>query len=74
METGRGREHTFITNAQSARQRVNRALGNGSFGGSNLHEQFQIFFREMIDAGVSEKEARRVAKKAYKYFDSIEAF
>lgn len=41
---------------------------------TDIREEFNVSYREMIDAGVSEKLTKKLMKKTYKYFDSINAF
>ncbi len=36
--------------------------------------EFNTSYRELIDAGVDERSARRAIRSAYKYFDSIGGF
>lgn len=57
----------MISAMQGARRRVS------GFGGT-LRDEFNIAYKEMIDAGVSPDVARRAASKSYKYYESLGAF
>lgn len=67
LPTGKGRTHTNISKSQNAR-RVEAGFN------TPIREEFNISYREMIDAGIGKKEARKAIKDSYKYFDSLKAF
>ena len=67
LRSSSGESHALISAAQRAR-RAQSGFGN------DIVSEFNIGYRELIDAGVSVKDARRLMKQAYKYFDSIGAF
>jgi hypothetical protein len=53
-------------------QRARRRLPDGWKG--SLKDEFNISYKEMIDAGVPKAQAQKALQKSYKYFDSIGAF
>ncbi|MDU8925635.1 RHS repeat-associated core domain-containing protein, partial [Pasteurellaceae bacterium LIM206] len=55
----------------SAAQRARRAQPSG--WNTTLRDEFNIGYREMIDAGVPRTQAQKAFKDAYKYFDSLRA-
>lgn len=59
--------HAKISAAQRARRRLE------GFDTSINHE-FNMGYKEMIDAGVDPKQAKKAIRRAYKYFDLIGAF
>ena len=64
LPTRSGMAHSQINTMQSIRRRNN--------GYSNtLREEFNIGYREMINAGVNPKVAKKAYKDAYKYFDGL---
>lgn len=65
LRSSSGNAHANI----SAAQRIRRAVEGG--WNTTLKEEFNISYREMIDAGVSPKQARKAAKDSYKYFDAL---
>ena len=67
LKSRSGQEHALISAAQRARRRA------GGFSG-NITEEFNIAYREMIEAGVPVRNAQKAAGQAYKYFDSLGAF
>ncbi|MFV3284721.1 RHS repeat-associated core domain-containing protein, partial [Pseudomonas sp. NY15356] len=67
LKSSSGESHAMISAMQRARRRVS------GFGGT-LRDEFNIAYREMIDAGVSPDVARRAASKSYKYYESLGAF
>lgn len=52
-------------------QRMRRKAGG--FGGA-IRDDFNIAYKEMIDAGVSPDAAKRAAIKSYKYYEALGAF
>jgi hypothetical protein len=66
LKSSSGEAHALISSMQNARRRTS------GWGGS-LRDEFNISFREMLDAGVDPATAKSVAKRAYKYFNSIGA-
>ena len=67
LPSSSGLEHAKISAAQNARRKIE------GYNTSIVHE-FNTGFKEMIDAGVDLKLAKKAMKRAYKYFDSIGAF
>ncbi|MEK5475046.1 MULTISPECIES: hypothetical protein [Bacillus] len=41
---------------------------------TDINYEFNVSYREMIEAGVDQKTARKVLVDAYKYFDSLGGF
>jgi hypothetical protein len=41
---------------------------------TDIRTEFNLSYREMIDAGLSPKDAQRLIRQNYKYFDSLGAF
>ena len=68
IESATGTPHALI----SAAQRMRRAQPGG--WNTTLREEFDLSYREMLNAGVSPAQAKRAAKRAYKCFGSIGAF
>jgi len=68
LESNSGSAHAAI----SAAQRARRAQPGG--WNTPIREEFNISYREMIDAGVSQKVARRAISQNYEYFDALGAF
>ncbi|WP_406741421.1 hypothetical protein [Acinetobacter shaoyimingii] len=65
LRSASGEPHANISSAQ--RQR--RSMSNG--WNTTLKQEFNISYREMLDAGVPEKQARKAINDSYKYFDSL---
>ena len=65
LESSSGYPHAQI----SASQRADRAA-NG-FNSSTLSEELRKSYRDMINAGVPEEDAKKAISDAYKYFDSL---
>lgn len=59
LENGPGKPHSIISGKQ---RRADSGAGN------TLRQEFNRGYRDMIDAGVDPRAARRVMKKNYKYF------
>nr|WP_235709029.1 hypothetical protein [Bacillus mycoides] len=55
----------------SAMQRKGRRLEGYD---TDINYEFNVSYREMIEAGVDQKTARKVLVDAYKYFDSLGGF
>ncbi|MGH0414263.1 MULTISPECIES: hypothetical protein [Bacillus] len=55
----------------SAMQRKRRRLVGYD---TDINYEFNVSYREMIEAGVDQKTARKVLVDAYKYFDSLGGF
>ncbi len=68
LKSSSGEVHAKLSAAQRARRRQ-----PGGWD-TDIKTEFRLSYREMIDAGLSVKEAQRVIKQNYKYFDSIKAF
>ncbi|MGG2398360.1 RHS repeat-associated core domain-containing protein [Pseudomonas sp. SH1-B] len=65
LQSSSGSPHAAI----SVAQRVRRATPGG--WNTTLKSEFNISYREMLDAGVSSKQARKALSDSYKYFDGI---
>jgi RHS repeat-associated protein len=65
LPSSSGMSHAQI----SALQRTRRAQPNG--WNTSLRHEFNEGYREMINSGVSPKNAKKAYKKAYKYFDGL---
>ena len=70
LPSNKGMEHAIITGRQRARY---NASGK-SFQYGTIKEMFNLGYKDLIDGGVNKKIAQNAIKKAYKYFDSINAF
>ncbi|MGE7902721.1 hypothetical protein ACQKOI_31025 [Bacillus paramycoides] len=55
----------------SAMQRKRRKIEGYD---TDIHYEFNVSYREMIEAGVSQKNARKALVDAYRYFDSLGGF
>ncbi|CAI0751716.1 RHS repeat-associated core domain-containing protein [Serratia quinivorans] len=65
LKSSSGSPHAKI----SAAQRVRRASPGG--WDTTLKQEFNTSYKEMIDAGVSPRQARKSISDSYKYFDGI---
>ena len=63
-----GEPHALISAAQRARR---RARGGWE---TDIRTEFNLSYGEMLDSGISRRDAKRVISQNYKYFDSIGAF
>ena len=70
IPTNKGREHAIITGMQKHRYYLN----NKSFKHGTIKEMFNVSYKDLISSGVNKKISQKAIKKAYKYFDSINAF
>ncbi len=43
----------------------------GDFDTNTLKDEFNKSFKEMLDSGVPEKQVKKLASKAYKYFNEL---
>jgi hypothetical protein len=67
LKSSAGSPHAKISAAQRERRR------SKGFD-TDIENEFNISFKEMLDAGVDIKIARKAIKEAYKYFESIGGF
>ncbi|WP_028626050.1 RHS repeat-associated core domain-containing protein [Pseudomonas plecoglossicida] len=67
LKSSSGEPHAMI----SAMQRSRRSASG--FGGT-LRDEFNVAYKEMIDAGVSPGAAKRAASRSYKYYEALGAF
>ncbi|WP_366917372.1 MULTISPECIES: hypothetical protein [Bacteria] len=67
LKSSSGESHAMISAMQRVRRRVS------GFGGT-IRDEFNVAYKEMIDAGVSPDAARRAANKSYKYYEALGAF
>lgn len=67
MESASGKPHAKITASQSKRRK------SEGFS-TDIRYEFNQSFRELVEAGVSVKSSKKVMKKAYIYFNGINAF
>ena len=70
LPSNKGMEHAIIT----GRQRVRYNVSGKSFEYGTIKEIFNLGYKDLIDSGVNKKITQNAIKKAYKYFDSINAF
>jgi RHS repeat-associated protein len=73
LRSASGEPHAAVSSAQRMRRSARVAAGETPFGG-DIKELFQKSYRDLIAAGVPPEAARRAARRAYKYFDSLDAF
>ena len=73
LRSASGEPHSVVSAAQRLRRNQRVLSGLPAFGG-DLKGMFNTSYRDLIDAGVSSAHAKRAARKAYKYFDSLGAF
>lgn len=73
LKTSRGEPHALINSAQRVRRAELRAQGVNPYG-TSIRQEFQVSYRELIDAGVPPAVARKAMIDNYKYFDSLGAF
>ncbi|PKU50035.1 RHS repeat-associated core domain-containing protein, partial [Lysinibacillus fusiformis] len=64
VRSSSGQPHAQISRLQNLR-RANSGYNN------SLKSEFNIAYREMVQAGVSKKHIQRLAKEAYKYFNGL---
>ncbi|MGE7431609.1 MULTISPECIES: hypothetical protein [Bacillus cereus group] len=62
-----GLPHAKISGIQRKRRRLEGY-------DTDINYEFNVSYREMIEAGVDQKTARKVLVDAYKYFDSLGGF
>ena len=67
LKTGVGESHTSITNSQRQRRRKHGY-------NTTIREEFNASYKDLIDAKVNRKAAKKAIGKAYKYYDSLGAF
>ena len=65
LKSASGEPHAKISSSQQTRR-----LGPGGWN-TTLKQEFNISYKEMIDAGVAPEQAKKVIKDSYKYFDSL---
>ena len=65
LKSASGEPHAKISSSQRTRR-----LGPGGWN-TTLKQEFNISYKEMIDAGVAPEQAKKVIKDSYKYFDSL---
>ena len=67
LKSASGEPHAKISSMQRNRRRV-EGFNTG------IRYEFNKSYEEMIEAGVDKRMAKKAMKKAYKYFDGLEAF
>ena len=55
-------------------QRSRRNIELKRYESTTIKEEFNYSYNELINSGVNKKIVQNAIKKAYKYFDSINAF
>ncbi|WP_455053417.1 hypothetical protein [Mogibacterium sp.] len=65
LNSASGEPHAKISSSQRTRR-----LGPGGWN-ITLKQEFNISYKEMIDAGVAPEQAKKVIKDSYNYFDSL---
>jgi len=73
LESNAGSAHAQISAAQRALRYDLKNQGVNPWG-TTIQQEFNISYKQMIDAGVSTDVARKAIKDSYKYFDSLGAF
>ena len=68
LRSSSGEVHAKISAAQRARRRQ-----PGGWD-TDIRTEFNLSYRELVDAGLSSKDAQRLIRQNYKYFDSLGAF
>jgi RHS repeat-associated protein len=74
LESISGAHHAEVSRLQTIRRNARKRRGEPTWGNHGIRQEFQYAYRDLIDAGVPAKHAKRVARKAYKYFEELEAF
>ena len=67
LRTGKEEIHSKVSALQNARRSIE------GFNTDIVHE-FNIGYKELIEAGVKPKDAKKAIREAYRYFDSIGGF
>jgi RHS repeat-associated protein len=73
LRSASGQPHALISAAQRGRRHAMKAQGLDPWA-TSVRDEFEIGYREMVDAGVPRDAARRAIARSYKYFDSLGAF
>ena len=74
LPSASGDSHAQISAAQRALRRNLATQPGGKWGSTSITDEFNIGYRQMINAGVPQDVARRAMRKSYKYFDCLGAF
>ncbi|AYN96137.1 hypothetical protein EAW52_20320 [Pseudomonas sp. LTJR-52] len=61
-----GESHALISSMQRSRRRIE------GWGGT-IRDEFNVAYREMLEAGIDSSAARKAASRSYKYFYSLGA-
>ncbi|WP_447511695.1 hypothetical protein, partial [Acinetobacter geminorum] len=73
LESSSGSPHAKISAAQRAVRAEMKAKNQNPWG-TTIREEFNIGYKQMIDAGVPKDIAKKAIKDSYKYFDSLGGF
>jgi hypothetical protein len=73
LRSASGEPHALVSAAQRGRRRAMKAQGIDPWS-TSVRDEFEVGYREMVDAGVPRDAARRAIARSYKYFDSLGAF
>jgi hypothetical protein len=73
LESASGSPHAKISAAQRALRFEMKSNGVGPWS-NGIKQEFQIGYKQMIDAGVPEGVVRKSINDSYKYFDGLGAF
>jgi len=73
LESISGAPHARISAAQRQRRAEARNAGLDPWA-TDIRAEFNISYREMIDAGTSERVTRKAFRNSYKYFNGLGAF
>ncbi|MET3659172.1 hypothetical protein ABIC55_004292 [Sporosarcina psychrophila] len=70
IETGKELQHTFISNAQTARRNERMASGVGKWS-TTLQEELQFMVDDLTKAGFSRNTTSQVLEQQYKMLDKL---
>lgn len=70
IETGKGKPHTFITNAQNARRDARVAAGKGKWS-SSLQSELSNIVSDFKNAGFSDSTINSVMEQQYRMLDKL---
>ncbi|WP_158228928.1 FG-GAP-like repeat-containing protein [Chitinimonas sp. BJB300] len=73
LESSSGSPHAKISAAQRSLRREMKTNEMNPWG-NTINQEFNIGYKQMIDAGVPANQAKKAIKDSYKYFDSLGAF
>jgi hypothetical protein len=74
LPSASGDSHAKISAAQRALRRNLATQPGGKWGSTSITDEFNIGYKQMINAGVPQDVARSAMRKSSKYFDCLGAF